>query len=261
MIAVCDLREVDVLKQSWCVLSVLFRLFGSYFFSIVIRVNRVSGITVPSDGHHVSRISDFIMYSVKVEFIDQVVAEYDPCESIIASLLHMANIMRCCCPAILSATKVGAIGAGQPSIKAPKRKHSRKSTSQKTSISSFVTRIYGLSNGPRAGMLCTPSNLPKISRSVLGSGSLKFTKSLLSRRSSSNITRQIHTSSSWRAFCGRFTIRISLLRRPRHRNPQHSSSDSRWISQASPPHQFPPILQYNQPANFLTRNDNTTSPP
>ena len=38
------------------------------------------GITVHPDGHHVSRTSDFIMYSVEAEFIDNVVAQYGPCE-------------------------------------------------------------------------------------------------------------------------------------------------------------------------------------
>jgi len=40
----------------------------------------VPGITVFRDGHHVSRISDFIMYSVEAEFIDNVVEQYGPCE-------------------------------------------------------------------------------------------------------------------------------------------------------------------------------------
>ena len=36
-------------------------------------------ITVLRDGHAVSRISDWIMYSVEAEFIERVVAEYGPC--------------------------------------------------------------------------------------------------------------------------------------------------------------------------------------
>ena len=40
------------------------------------------GITVHPDGHHVSRMSDFILYSVEAEFIDRVVGEYGPCESV-----------------------------------------------------------------------------------------------------------------------------------------------------------------------------------
>jgi len=54
-------------------------------------------ITVLRDGHLVSRISDFIMYSVEAEFIDQVVSTYGP------------------------STKVGAIVAGQTSVKAPEK--------------------------------------------------------------------------------------------------------------------------------------------
>ena len=38
-------------------------------------------ITVMKDGHHVSRISDFIIYSVEAEYISAVVKEYGPCES------------------------------------------------------------------------------------------------------------------------------------------------------------------------------------
>ena len=41
----------------------------------------IPGITVLRDGHAVSRIADWIMYSVEAEFIDRVVAEYGPCKS------------------------------------------------------------------------------------------------------------------------------------------------------------------------------------
>jgi len=57
----------------------------------------VPGITVHPDGHAVSRISDFIMYSVEAEYIDRVVAQYGP------------------------STKVGAIVSGQTSVKAPEK--------------------------------------------------------------------------------------------------------------------------------------------
>ncbi|KAL4244874.1 Prephenate dehydrogenase [NADP(+)] [Abortiporus biennis] len=57
----------------------------------------VPGVHVLRDGHGVSRISDWIMYSVEAEFIDKVVAEYGP------------------------STKVGAIVAGQTSVKTPER--------------------------------------------------------------------------------------------------------------------------------------------
>ncbi|GAA6010793.1 hypothetical protein JCM10207_005845 [Rhodosporidiobolus poonsookiae] len=49
------------------------------------------------DGHHVSRQSDFIIYSVEAAFLDKVVAQYGP------------------------STKVGAIVSGQTSVKAPER--------------------------------------------------------------------------------------------------------------------------------------------
>ncbi|KAI0299406.1 prephenate dehydrogenase [Multifurca ochricompacta] len=67
------------------------------FDSLKAAYKDVTGITVLRDGHHVSRTSDFIVYSVEAEFIDRVVAEYGP------------------------STKVGAIVAGQTSVKAPER--------------------------------------------------------------------------------------------------------------------------------------------
>ncbi|KAF7338029.1 Prephenate dehydrogenase [Mycena venus] len=57
----------------------------------------VAGVTVLPDGHAVSRSSDFIMYSVEAEFIDRVVAQYGP------------------------STKVGAVVAGQTSVKSPEK--------------------------------------------------------------------------------------------------------------------------------------------
>ncbi|TFK90282.1 Prephenate dehydrogenase [Polyporus arcularius HHB13444] len=57
----------------------------------------VPGIHVLKDGHLVSRVSDYIVYSVEAEYIDRVVAEYGP------------------------STKVGAIVAGQTSVKAPEK--------------------------------------------------------------------------------------------------------------------------------------------
>jgi prephenate dehydrogenase (NADP+) len=36
-------------------------------------------ITIFQNGHLVSRISDYIIYSVEAESIDRVVAEYGPC--------------------------------------------------------------------------------------------------------------------------------------------------------------------------------------
>ncbi|TFY63152.1 hypothetical protein EVJ58_g3403 [Rhodofomes roseus] len=56
-----------------------------------------ANVTVLVDGHQVSRIADFIMYSVEAEFIERVVATYGP------------------------STKVGAIVSGQTSVKAPEK--------------------------------------------------------------------------------------------------------------------------------------------
>ncbi|EIW78883.1 prephenate dehydrogenase [Coniophora puteana RWD-64-598 SS2] len=55
------------------------------------------GITVLQDGHAVARVSEFIMFSVEAEHIDKVVAQYGP------------------------SCKVGAIVAGQTSVKAPEK--------------------------------------------------------------------------------------------------------------------------------------------
>ncbi|KAG6334093.1 hypothetical protein ID866_4998 [Astraeus odoratus] len=67
------------------------------FESLKATYQGVPGITVHRDGHAVSRISDFIMYSVEAEHIDKIVAEYGP------------------------STKVGAIVSGQTSVKAPEK--------------------------------------------------------------------------------------------------------------------------------------------
>ncbi|KAG1767543.1 hypothetical protein EDD22DRAFT_949995 [Suillus occidentalis] len=67
------------------------------FDSLKLQYADVPGITVHPDGHAVSRISDFIMYSVEAEYIDRVVAQYGP------------------------STKVGAIVSGQTSVKAPEK--------------------------------------------------------------------------------------------------------------------------------------------
>ncbi|KAG1804600.1 6-phosphogluconate dehydrogenase, partial [Suillus variegatus] len=67
------------------------------FESLKLQYADVPGITVHQDGHAVSRISDFIMYSVEAEYIDRVVSQYGP------------------------STKVGAIVSGQTSVKAPEK--------------------------------------------------------------------------------------------------------------------------------------------
>lgn len=45
-------------------------------------ISDVPNIQVLKDGHQVSRISDFIIYSVEAEFISQVVSLYGPCKRI-----------------------------------------------------------------------------------------------------------------------------------------------------------------------------------
>jgi hypothetical protein len=50
---------------------------------LTFRLLDVPSITVLRDGHLVSRAADFIMYSVEAEFIDNVVAQYGPCEPLV----------------------------------------------------------------------------------------------------------------------------------------------------------------------------------
>ena len=77
------------------------------------RLLDVPTITVLRDGHLVSRAADFIMYSVEAEFIDNVVAQYGPCEFLSSGIEHSLTH-----PRILAATKLGAIVSGQTSVKA-----------------------------------------------------------------------------------------------------------------------------------------------
>ena len=63
------------IKVSSCLTTSLIRLLLLTF-----RLLDVSTITVLRDGHLVSRSADFIMYAVEAEFIDNVVAQYGPCE-------------------------------------------------------------------------------------------------------------------------------------------------------------------------------------
>lgn len=64
------------------------------------------------DGHKVSRSADFIVYSIEAEYIDRVVRLFGPCELSISTL---------CSTYLFAATKIGAIVAGQTSVKAPEK--------------------------------------------------------------------------------------------------------------------------------------------
>lgn len=75
-------------------------------------------IKVLRDGHQVSRISDFIIYSVEAEFIDSVVSMYGP------------------------STRMGAIVAGQTSVKAPEKAAFEKYLPEDVSIVS-VHSLHG----------------------------------------------------------------------------------------------------------------------
>lgn len=112
---VCDqLEKYEILKKiykgQYSLLLCLTRVFETCI--------DVPGIMVLRDGHQVSRTSDFIIYSVEAEFIDSVVAKYGPCMSLIhpSRSLSLANTFFG-----PPATKVGAIVAGQTSVKAPEK--------------------------------------------------------------------------------------------------------------------------------------------
>ncbi|KAG9318958.1 prephenate dehydrogenase [Chiua virens] len=98
-ISVCDLPEkYESLKQSY---------------------KDVPGVTVHKDGHSVSRISDFIMYSVEAEYINRVVQQYGPC-------MYFLSKRTTACQSLTTlplslATKVGAVVSGQTSVKAPEK--------------------------------------------------------------------------------------------------------------------------------------------
>lgn len=62
-----------------------------YCCRLTLRYPGVSGVKVLKDGHHVSRASDFIIYSVEAEFIQRVVAEYGPCLSSCAESFASIN--------------------------------------------------------------------------------------------------------------------------------------------------------------------------
>ena len=72
------------------------------------------GITVFRDGHGISRTSDLIIYSVEAESINKVVAQFGPCKRCRHPVFYRAR-------SLSPATKVGAIVAGQTSVKAPER--------------------------------------------------------------------------------------------------------------------------------------------
>jgi prephenate dehydrogenase (NADP+) len=76
------------------------------------------------DGHHVSRESDFIIYSVEAAFLDKVVAQYGPCTFFRSPSLTLLSPRENDVnkrSSDVTATKLGAIVSGQTSVKAPER--------------------------------------------------------------------------------------------------------------------------------------------
>jgi prephenate dehydrogenase (NADP+) len=94
------------------------------------------------NGHLVSRRSDFILYSVEAEYINDVVKTYGPC--IISSTLLMV------------ATKVGAVVGGQTSCKAPEIAAFEKYLPEDVEILSCHS-LHGPNVDPRGQPLVDPS--------------------------------------------------------------------------------------------------------
>ena len=91
-------------------------------------------LNVLRDGHLVSRSSDFIIYSVEAEFIDEVVATYGP------------------------STKVGAVVAGQTSVKAPE---------QRAFETHLPSDVYIVSLHSLHGPSVSPEGQPLVSQSTI----------------------------------------------------------------------------------------------
>ena len=66
------------------------------------------------DSHAVSCSSDFIIYSVKAEFIDHIMVQYRPCMCFISFLYHPPNCFN-------TSSKLSTIVMGQTSVKAPEK--------------------------------------------------------------------------------------------------------------------------------------------
>ncbi|KIK64959.1 hypothetical protein GYMLUDRAFT_39359 [Collybiopsis luxurians FD-317 M1] len=86
-------------------------------------LSNIPNVHVMKDGHAVARSSDFIMYSVEAEFIGRVVEEYGP------------------------STKIGAVVAGQTSVKAPEREAFERSLPEDTHIVS-IHSLHGPTVNP-----------------------------------------------------------------------------------------------------------------
>jgi prephenate dehydrogenase (NADP+) len=118
-----------------------------------------SPLTILPSGHHVSRISDFILYSVEAEFIDRVVAEFGPCECAECDLTSKAFTNLVYHP---TATKFGAVVSGQTSVKAPERAAFEKHLPADV----YIISVHSL-HGPSV----SPEGQPLVSSSVTNIGS------------------------------------------------------------------------------------------
>ena len=120
-------------------------LLASRFALTLVTVIDVPGITVLRDGHHVSRTSDFIMYSVEAEFIDTVVAKFGPCTSLIhPHLFHLLMLFG-------ASSDKGRSDRSGPNIRqSPRAKSIRKipSSGRLYRLLSFPPRAYRITPWP-----------------------------------------------------------------------------------------------------------------
>jgi len=119
-IHICDIpQKFDALKRDFigassCTPHRLLPLTTWSALSLHTAPTDVPNITMLPDSHAVSCSSDFIIYSVKAEFIDHIVVQYHPCMYFISFLYHPPNCFN-------TSSKLSTIVMGQTSIKAPEK--------------------------------------------------------------------------------------------------------------------------------------------
>lgn len=138
-----------------------------------IHKTKKQNVTIFPNGHLVSRISDYIIYSVEAGVIDKVVEMYGPC--MYFKLQRLACLLRpyicimnlkCACltcgKSHTKATKVGAIVGGQTSCKAPELAAFDKHLPKDVEIVSCHS-LHGPQVNPKGQPLvrcCLPACLP-----------------------------------------------------------------------------------------------------
>lgn len=80
---VCSIHVCDLPSRFDALTAELKGTFHAYDITRCLCDKTDSGLNVLQTGHLVSRISDFIIYSVEAEFINAVVKEFGPCPSLL----------------------------------------------------------------------------------------------------------------------------------------------------------------------------------